>query len=45
MATLLKRRNSSAVKPVAAHHDRPFTSPIASAIVTVIAVLWTIPTL
>jgi alpha-glucoside transport system permease protein len=45
MTTLLKRKKSSAVKPVVAHHDRPFTSPIASAIVTVIAVLWTIPTL
>ena len=27
-----------------AHSPRPFTSPIASAIVTVVAVLWTIPT-
>ena len=27
-----------------AHSKRPFTSPIASAIVTIVAVLWTIPT-
>ena len=30
---------------LATHTARPFTSPIASAVVTVIAVLWTIPTL
>ena len=29
---------------VATHGDRPFTSPIASAVVTVIAILWTLPT-
>jgi alpha-glucoside transport system permease protein len=41
MATLtLKRKKSTVV----AHHSRPFTSPIASAIVTVVALLWTIPT-
>ena len=33
-----------AKKEIAHHEKRPFTSPIASAIVTVIAVLWTIPT-
>ncbi len=41
--TLKRNKNSSAAK-IATHHDRPFTSPMASAIVTVIAVLWTIPT-
>lgn len=45
MATLtLKRNKQSGGKPLAVHHDRPFTSPIASAVVTVIAILWTIPT-
>ena len=34
----------SKVKVVPNHETRPFTSPIASAIVTVIAVLWTVPT-
>ena len=43
MANLtLKRKQSSS--GLATHGDRPFTSPIASAVVTVIAVLWTIPT-
>jgi alpha-glucoside transport system permease protein len=43
MASLtLKKKKST---EVVAHHSRPFTSPIASAIVTAIAVLWTIPTL
>ena len=31
-------------KNVGVHESRPFTSPIASMIVTVIAVLWTVPT-
>lgn len=43
MASLtLKKKKST---EVVAHHSRPFTSPLASAVVTVIAVLWTIPTL
>jgi alpha-glucoside transport system permease protein len=41
MATLTRKKNSEVV---ASHSSRPFTSPIASAIVTVIAVLWTVPT-
>ena len=41
MATLTRKKNPEVL---AAHTSRPFTSPIASAIVTVIAVLWTIPT-
>lgn len=41
MATMtLKKKKTVEV----AHHSRPFTSPIASAIVTAIAILWTIPT-
>jgi alpha-glucoside transport system permease protein len=32
-------------KPLVAHHNRPFTSPIASMVVSVIALLWTIPTM
>ena len=39
MAKTLKKN-----KPVVAKNNRPFTSPIASAIVSVIAILWTIPT-
>ncbi|MEI6870485.1 MAG: carbohydrate ABC transporter permease [Actinomycetota bacterium] len=42
MSILTAKKNKSVV---AAHSNRPFTSPIASAIVTVIAVLWTVPTL
>ena len=41
MATLTRKKNPEVL---AAHTSRPFTSPIASAIVTVIAVLWTVPT-
>jgi alpha-glucoside transport system permease protein len=42
MATLKLKKN----KPLVAEHgQKPFTSPIASAIVTVIALLWTVPTL
>jgi alpha-glucoside transport system permease protein len=41
--SILTAKKSKGV--VAAHGNRPFTSPIASAIVTVIAVLWTVPTL
>ena len=42
MATLKLKKN----KPLLAEHGtKPFTSPIASAIVTVIALLWTVPTL
>lgn len=45
MAVLsLKRNKSEKGKPLASKQDRPFTSPIASAVVTVIAILWTIPT-
>ena len=45
MAVLsLKRSKSAKSKPLASTQDRPFTSPIASAVVTVIAILWTIPT-
>jgi alpha-glucoside transport system permease protein len=32
-------------KPLIATNNRPFTSPVASAIVTVIALIWTVPTL
>jgi ABC-type glycerol-3-phosphate transport system permease component len=39
MAKTLKKN-----KPLVAKNNRPFTSPIASAIVSVIAILWTIPT-
>jgi alpha-glucoside transport system permease protein len=39
MATLTKKKNVGVTKSA-----RPFTSPIASAIVTIVAVLWTIPT-
>jgi alpha-glucoside transport system permease protein len=39
MATLMKKKNVGVTQS-----KRPFTSPIASAIVTIIAVLWTIPT-
>jgi alpha-glucoside transport system permease protein len=43
MATIsLKRKKSSS--GLATHSERPFTSPVASAVVTVIAILWTIPT-
>ena len=41
MATLARKKNPEVL---ASHTSRPFTSPIASAIVTVIAVLWTVPT-
>ena len=42
MATLKLKKS----KPLVADHGtKPFTSPIASAIVTVIALLWTVPTL
>lgn len=40
--SILTTKKSKGV--VAAHSNRPFTSPIASAIVTIVAVLWTIPT-
>ena len=39
MATLMKKKNVGVQQS-----KRPFTSPIASAIVTVVALLWTIPT-
>jgi hypothetical protein len=32
-------KKNKAAKPIATHGERPFTSPIASAVVTVIAVL------
>jgi ABC-type glycerol-3-phosphate transport system permease component len=42
MAKLTLKKN----KPLLAEHGtKPFTSPIASAVVTVIALLWTVPTL
>jgi len=41
MATLARKKNSEVL---ASHTSRPFTSPIASAIVTAVALLWTIPT-
>jgi alpha-glucoside transport system permease protein len=41
MSILTTKKNKGVV---AAHSNRPFTSPIASAIVTVVAVLWTVPT-
>ena len=44
MSTTTAPEKAKAVKPVGVHESRPFTSPIASAIVTVIAVLWTVPT-
>jgi alpha-glucoside transport system permease protein len=42
MATLTLKKKNTTVPT--AHGTRPFTSPIASAVVTVIALLWTIPT-
>ena len=42
MATLKLKKNKPLVAPAG---TKPFTSPVASAIVTVIALLWTVPTL
>ena len=41
MSILTVKKNKGVV---AAHQSRPFTSPIASAVVTLIALIWTIPT-
>jgi len=41
MSILTTNKNKGVV---AAHSNRPFTSPIASAVVTVVALLWTVPT-
>jgi alpha-glucoside transport system permease protein len=32
-------------KPLVARHNRPFTSPMATAVVSFIALMWTIPTM
>ena len=42
MATLKLKKNKPLIAPSG---TKPFTSPVASAIVTVIALLWTVPTL
>jgi alpha-glucoside transport system permease protein len=42
MATAIFKKKPSGLAE--ASHSRPFTSPIASAVVTVIALLWTVPT-
>lgn len=41
----MAKRTIKKNKPLIATNKRPFTSPVASAIVTVIALIWTVPTL
>ena len=42
MAKVTVKKNKPLLAPTS---SKPFTSPIASAIVTVISLLWTVPTL